>query len=763
MEGRVLRIRELSGQNLLAKDRQNSSDPYIIIRVNELEFQTETIKDTLNPVWRGDEQGVVGAVGPFTGSDASQALFTIVDWNRFGSHDPMGSVTITLDSLPLGQPVTLTLDVLPPLGDSGDAGTLTCTLELEQIDAGLGVVHAVLPPLSDEPIVAPDSGAFTVHSEEEEVVVFSKGTPKPVVDSFIALFEKRNGHSPKGKPNLVSGAYVVQFKADVWEDPLVCSLLASLADAALIHGYRPTTGASHTKELGLVFEALDQDAVLAFPTLCVTLDEKDKIRFSSLLSAHQGLPGIVASSLKASGLRLKAGLRYKSKNRSWKCDLKGAQSRVLDMNSPNDISACIQALYAIGFVLEAIVGCEHFVFRPFTPSIHRVNPSGTAVPVVVSVKKYSLAVSRGGSPNFYDVFQRAIEGDMEIKSPFQGVMQQGPGKEGKPLKLTVGKIKRCFNISPFMLLARRAPLALALTTDVSSRITVGSTGLKTLVVSHFPQVDLPFIPEHDHGNPVLHASGSSGGRCNALTSWLRLGHGLATLGQGVVDTASRAGLVSLADQDEAYLSLGEEPRVALNSGFFFAPRLSFALLACIADAVRHERLAQGSAEDQQRGILGMFYSVGWVGSGKYAKRIGHVTILSRRGPMDTHGLIPSQPPPNPQAALLLGMIQNHNKAGGVVRATDRGVGESTSSVQPLYDDPPPSYDDGDAASSSAAPSAAPPSAASPASSSVSPASTPAPALPPGWVETIGPDGSTLWLFTPTNTISTQHPSSLRKS
>ncbi|KAF1814885.1 hypothetical protein P152DRAFT_236963 [Eremomyces bilateralis CBS 781.70] len=88
----VLKVKAIKGQDLAAKDRTGTSDPYLVVTLGDARSATSTIPKTLNPEWNQDlEFPVVGV---------QSLLLEAVCWDkdRFGK-DYMGEFAIALDDV----------------------------------------------------------------------------------------------------------------------------------------------------------------------------------------------------------------------------------------------------------------------------------------------------------------------------------------------------------------------------------------------------------------------------------------------------------------------------------------------------------------------------------------------------------------------------------------------------------------------------------------------------------------------------------------
>eukprot|EP01128_Nolandella_sp_AFSM9_P006026 TRINITY_DN3028_c0_g1_i1.p1 TRINITY_DN3028_c0_g1~~TRINITY_DN3028_c0_g1_i1.p1 ORF type:complete len:1097 (+),score=269.14 TRINITY_DN3028_c0_g1_i1:55-3291(+) len=88
-------VRVMSGKNLVSRDANGLSDPYVILTLVDQKEKSNVVKKSLNPEW--------GAEFTFSliGVDPAQehVNLTVMDWDRFSSHDYMGEVDIPLSSL----------------------------------------------------------------------------------------------------------------------------------------------------------------------------------------------------------------------------------------------------------------------------------------------------------------------------------------------------------------------------------------------------------------------------------------------------------------------------------------------------------------------------------------------------------------------------------------------------------------------------------------------------------------------------------------
>ncbi|KAK5577024.1 hypothetical protein RB653_001961 [Dictyostelium firmibasis] len=93
MDNRGLRLFIVEGKELKGSDNGgSSSDPYVKLKFNGDSFKTETIKNTLSPVWNQSfDMGMVNEYSTFE--------IECLDWDRFGKHDSLGKVQLPMTVL----------------------------------------------------------------------------------------------------------------------------------------------------------------------------------------------------------------------------------------------------------------------------------------------------------------------------------------------------------------------------------------------------------------------------------------------------------------------------------------------------------------------------------------------------------------------------------------------------------------------------------------------------------------------------------------
>ena len=91
----TLRIRLLSASSLVSADANGLSDPYVKLIVNGKEKRSSIVKKSLNPEWGTDED-----VFEWSGAKKrmDQLEVVVMDWDRLGKHDRLGSAILSLKS-----------------------------------------------------------------------------------------------------------------------------------------------------------------------------------------------------------------------------------------------------------------------------------------------------------------------------------------------------------------------------------------------------------------------------------------------------------------------------------------------------------------------------------------------------------------------------------------------------------------------------------------------------------------------------------------
>ncbi|KAJ2819612.1 Tricalbin-2, partial [Coemansia erecta] len=96
----MVRMRVTSATNLPAADKSGTSDPYVAALIDGVKvWESETIKKTLAPRW--NEQADLGI------RQRAKTVLTleVYDWNQIQSHTLLGTLTLPLKDLPIGESV----------------------------------------------------------------------------------------------------------------------------------------------------------------------------------------------------------------------------------------------------------------------------------------------------------------------------------------------------------------------------------------------------------------------------------------------------------------------------------------------------------------------------------------------------------------------------------------------------------------------------------------------------------------------------------
>ncbi|RKF80252.1 Phosphatidylserine decarboxylase proenzyme 3 [Golovinomyces cichoracearum] len=90
--GLVLRILAIKARNLAARDKNGTSDPYLVLSLGDSKHSTHSISKTINPSWN------VSMQIPVSGTNCSVLYCVCWDKDRFGK-DYMGEFDLSLDDL----------------------------------------------------------------------------------------------------------------------------------------------------------------------------------------------------------------------------------------------------------------------------------------------------------------------------------------------------------------------------------------------------------------------------------------------------------------------------------------------------------------------------------------------------------------------------------------------------------------------------------------------------------------------------------------
>lgn len=95
----VLHVWGVEADNLAAKDRGNTSDPYAILRLGAQSFQTEVQKTTLDPVWEKNDFRFDGDKTSLASLSPTETKLEVEVWdqNVFTRHELIGRVTVVFE------------------------------------------------------------------------------------------------------------------------------------------------------------------------------------------------------------------------------------------------------------------------------------------------------------------------------------------------------------------------------------------------------------------------------------------------------------------------------------------------------------------------------------------------------------------------------------------------------------------------------------------------------------------------------------------
>lgn len=83
-------VTAVGGRNLVSRDENGLSDPFLVITLFDLKVKTQIIRKTLNPEW--NETFTLPLAGV---TEQTMVQFVVMDWDRFSSDDYMGEVSIS--------------------------------------------------------------------------------------------------------------------------------------------------------------------------------------------------------------------------------------------------------------------------------------------------------------------------------------------------------------------------------------------------------------------------------------------------------------------------------------------------------------------------------------------------------------------------------------------------------------------------------------------------------------------------------------------
>ncbi|KAJ2863578.1 Tricalbin-2, partial [Coemansia asiatica] len=159
----MVRVRIASAANLPAADKSGTSDPYVVALVDGVKvWESQTLKKTLNPRW--NQQTEVGI------RQRSKTVLTleVYDWNQIQSHTLLGTTTIPLKDLPIGEAVEKDYPLASStMGSAGRAATMQLKFQfkpgyVEQHDDSSPVLLDVAHTVVKAPVTVIKGGASVV-------------------------------------------------------------------------------------------------------------------------------------------------------------------------------------------------------------------------------------------------------------------------------------------------------------------------------------------------------------------------------------------------------------------------------------------------------------------------------------------------------------------------------------------------------------------------------------------------------------------------
>ena len=120
-------IQIVSCRGLIVADKTGSSDPYVKVKLGKKDLhETKHVEQTLNPVYSSQHNAFfVMEARPSEVRHYGGVTFKVKDWDRVGSNDDLGTVTLDAETFLKCEGGNMELKLTPPKGIGEDAGYLT--------------------------------------------------------------------------------------------------------------------------------------------------------------------------------------------------------------------------------------------------------------------------------------------------------------------------------------------------------------------------------------------------------------------------------------------------------------------------------------------------------------------------------------------------------------------------------------------------------------------------------------------------------------
>ena len=737
-------VQVVGARGLLIADRK-SSDPFVVVQAGHAVGKTDVVKKNLDPTFDPSSSTFTFSLpSSLLSSGAAHVSFHVLDWDRVGSADPLGTVYLPVEGEISAQQHGFSLTSLaeqneptwipispPPANASASAsasgsGAGDLCVHVSALTALEETAKSTLPPnpfsvwLDSGNLLLPDPGPGEVFIETLAGLAPRWSAYEGVEPAQVSILggnytsialEKKSGSKLKGKLSVQVFAGIVDLVRDLAGATPSIPLSSGISNDAFGVAFASPEGEKPSHRRGpAVGVFLDSGSVTVSSSLSLYGPELVQNVFDGLV----GEGAVVGKKNGGDGFVVHKDGMFHGKFKNTDAGIHWS-------------AAVANVLSSLGFVLASTLGVSGLLFVPHEEEWHG-PPNGVVMGIQGS--GHNLAVSGNMTERIASWMTKAVAAHVAFKKPFKPESKSGPS----PLVAKLGSLPKV----QYQKGQQTTPLTKDAYGGAISEITASviqmltSMGVRALFVyTRVSLLRVLFILPDVLPTPPLPT-------VRDVVSITRTIH-LVQASQSAASYPDFVDTSFAAIRAAGYAGSNRGLRMGIEAADGFA---SVASTAAWVDLFLPAYAAPPIELVAQSGIC-FSHSVKQRGNvTPTSTKYNEITVYARvlAPPSDT----PMVQPPPTHRMMNNTMVPNEEGGGeDVYLNASAGAGPSA----------------GAGASSDAGASAG-------ASADVGGGVDETPGddevdeapLPPGWVETVGPDGTKMFLFTPTNQVSMTRPS-----